>query len=252
VDPLSRFTELVNRPEPAIPLDEAVLQIAAQARPPVDVAGELRRLDDLAARCREPSVERLMELLFVEEGLRGDVDTYGDPRNSFLPDVLDRRLGIPITLSVVAIEVGRRAGIVLQGVGMPGHFLLRTGEPGGPSFVDPFAGGVRIDAAGCEARFRAIVGPGPAWDPDFLAPVGPREILARMLANLRQHYLAVADPEALTWIVRWRSTIPGVGPGEVTTVADLLARQAHFGEAASVLEASGHPVEAVRFRARLN
>jgi regulator of sirC expression with transglutaminase-like and TPR domain len=253
VDPLSHFAELVNRPEPEVPLDEAALAIAAQARPPVDLAAELGRLDDLAARCGEPSVDRLMEFLFVEEGFRGDVETYSDPRNSFLPDVLDRRLGIPISLSVLAIEVGRRVGVALRGVGMPGHFLLRLADPGdGPGFLDPFAGGVRLDEAGCAARFRAVVGAGPPWDPAFLAPVGTREILARMLANLRQHYVAVADPVALAWIVRWRTAIPGVSPGELAAVADLLARRALFREAATLLETNGQTVEAVRFRARLN
>lgn len=253
MDPLSRFAELVGWPEATIPLDEAAILIAAQGRPPVDVAAELGRLDGLADRLLEPTVERLMQQLFVVEGFRGDVDTYSDPRNSFLPDVVDRRLGIPITLSLLAIEVGRRAGVALHGVGMPGHFLVRCDDPApGPQFFDPFAGGLALDEAGCEARFRATVGEGPVWDVAFLAPVGPRQILARILANLRQHYLAVGDPAALGWVVRWRTAIPGADPNEVAAVADALVRQARFGEAAIVLEANGHSVDARRVRARLN
>ncbi len=253
MDPLSRFHELVNRPEAALPLDEAAMQIAAQGHPPVDVGAELGRLDDLASRCREPTLARLLELLFSEEGFRGDVETYGDPRNSFLPDVLDRRLGIPITLSVVTMEVGRRVGLVLHGVGMPGHFLVRHDDPArGPMFLDPFAGGAVLDEAGCAARFHAAVGGSYAWDPAFLAPVGPRQILARILANLRQHYLAAADPTALTWTVQWGQAIPGADPNEPAAVADALARHARFAEAAALLEASGRASEAVRFRGRLN
>jgi regulator of sirC expression with transglutaminase-like and TPR domain len=253
VDALSRFRELVERPDEAVPLDEGALLVAAQGRPPVDVGAELARLDELAARCRQPTVDGLVELLFVEQGFRGDVDTYADPRNSYLPDVLDRRLGIPITLSVLAIEVGRRAGVALQGVGMPGHFLVRTsGADDAPVYLDPFAGGIRLDEAGCAARYRAAVGPGPPWDPAFLAPVGPREILARMLANLRQHYLSGADAVALSWIVQWRTAIPGVEPDEAVAVANLLVRNARFSEAAAVLEAAGRAQEAIRFRARLN
>ncbi len=253
MDPLTRFQELVNGPEATVPLDEAAMLIAAQGHPPVDVAAELGRLDELATRCREPTAVRVMELLFTEEGLRGDVDTYGDPRNSFLPDVLDRRLGIPITLSVLAMEVGRRVGLQLQGIGMPGHFLVRHDEPGrGPMFFDPFAGGTMLDEAGCAARFRAAVGSGYVWDRSFLAPVGAHQILARMLANLRQHYLAAADAASLGWVIRWRQAIPGADPDELAAVAGTLARQARFAEAATLLEAGGRNAEAARYRGRLN
>ena len=264
MDPRARFVEVVGRPEELLPLDEAAILIAARGRasrdPAVDPAVdwaidphvELRRLDGLATRVGEPTVDRLLELLFVEEGFRGDVDTYGDPRNSFLPDVLDRKLGIPITLSVLTIEVARRVGITLRGVGMPGHFLVRSDDAGVPRFIDPFAGGLTLDEAACAARFRAAVGPGLVWDASFLSPVGPRQILARMLANLRQHYLMVGDTESLAWVVQWRVAIPGVDPAEVGQVAEALVRQGRFTEAATVLEANERVVDARRVRARLN
>jgi regulator of sirC expression with transglutaminase-like and TPR domain len=252
VDPRARFVDVVSRADEVLPLDEAAILMAARGRPPVDVEGELRRLDELATRVGEPTVDRLMETLFVEEGFRGDVETYGDPRNSFLPDVLDRRMGIPITLSVLAIEVGRRVGITLRGVGMPGHFLVRSDGAGAPRFLDPFAGGVTLDEEACAARFRAAVGPVATWDSAFLAPVGPRQIIARMLANLRQHYLMVGDAESLAWVVQWRVAIPGVDPGEVGAVAEALVRQGRIAEAAIVLEGNDRVVDARRVRARLN
>jgi hypothetical protein len=252
VDPTARFVELVRGPESGLALDEAALLIAARARHPaaLDLPGELGRLDDLADRVRPASLERLLEVLFVEEGFSGDRQTYDDPRNSFLPDVLDRRLGIPISLSVLTLEVGRRAGIALAGVGMPGHFLLRL--PDGPVFIDAFAGGLLLDEAGCAERFRATAGSNAHWDTGWLAPVGPRAILARMLANLRRYYVDAADAATLAWIVTFRGAIPGVAPGEAEAVADDLARRGRFAEAAELLEATGAGEQSLPFRARLN
>src|SRR5690606_13265031 len=117
--------------------------------------------------------------LFRSLGFAGDVEDYGNPRNSLLDSVLDRRRGIPITLAVVLIEVARRAGVALEGVGMPGHFLVRAAGDG-ELFADPFHG-VVLDRAGCEKLFAALHGPRARFRDRFLDPVGPRAILARML-----------------------------------------------------------------------
>ena len=259
--PTARFAALVRGPEEALPLDEAAFLVAAHAHPGLDVAAQRRRLDDLAAEVPEPTLPALVRHLFDTCGFAGDVEHYADPRNSYLDDVLDRRLGIPITLAVVTMEVGRRLGLALRGVGMPGHFLVRhDGEP--PGFLDPFAGGVMLDAAGAEDRFRRIVGPAAPFDPAFLEPVGPRAILARVLGNLKSVARATGDLDTLDWVVRLRTTIPGVPPGELAELAQAHHSSGQFHRAAAALEelaARADPSQApavlaaaVRTRARLN
>jgi regulator of sirC expression with transglutaminase-like and TPR domain len=196
------------------------------------VAGQLQRLDELAASLAEPSAAAVAALLFDQLGLQGNTEDYGDPRNSFLDQVLDRRLGIPISLAVLMIEVARRAGVVMEGIGMPGHFLVR----GGDEFRDPFQAGRPLDQAACAALFRAIHGPTVEFSPGMLASVGPRIILARMLANLRQSYVTRRDPVALEWVVRLRVAIPGVPSSELIDLARLLTELGRFGEAAKVLD----------------
>src|SRR5947209_12517593 len=124
-DPTARFAELVQRPEEELPLDEGALLIAAHANPELDVEFELALLDDLAERCPAPTLDALRQHLFVDLGFTGNVDDYYDPDNSFLDQVVRRRVGLPIALSVLGIEVGRRLGLRLGGVALPGHFLLR-------------------------------------------------------------------------------------------------------------------------------
>ena len=129
MDPAERFASIVRAPETDIRLDEAAFCIAACARPDaqprLDVDEWCARLDALAAASPEPTFEGVRTLLFVTEGFRGNTDDYGDPRNSFLDAVIERRCGIPITLSVLLIEVARRHGVEVLGIGMPGHFLVR-------------------------------------------------------------------------------------------------------------------------------
>lgn len=231
-----RFAELVTRPEEAIPLDEAALVIAAHAQPDLDIAAQLARLDELASGCPDPTLEGLRRHLFDEVGFTGNGVRYGDPRNSFLNEVLDRRVGIPISLAVVAMEVGRRLGVVLEGVGMPGHFLVRhVGEP--PALLDAFSGGRILDVEAAEAVFRRLHGELAVFTPDLLAPVGPRAILLRMLTNLRQLYLAAGDPASAGWVMDLRATIPAATLYEMADVASVQASLGRFTEAAATLEA---------------
>jgi regulator of sirC expression with transglutaminase-like and TPR domain len=243
-----RFAALVARPEEEIALDEAALLIAAHARPDLDVSAELGRVDDLAAGCKEPTLDGLTHHLFDELGFRGNRDRYQDPENSYLDQVLSRRTGIPISLSVVTMEVGRRVDVALDGVGMPGHFLVRhRAEPG--TFLDPFGGGRRLDAAGCREIFSGLGGTG--WDDAYLAPVGPRVILSRMLLNLQGIFLP-ADLRSAAWVVELRLTIPGVPVAERLALARALGSMGRFGSAAAELDrvADGLPdEEAVTVRA---
>src|SRR5690606_29139610 len=154
----ARFAALLARPDHEIPLDEAALLIAAQAQPGLDVAAELAALDEIAAQVRDPTLTGLLRLLFRDLGFDGNRDDHYDPRNSFLNEVRQRRTGIPITLSVLTMEVGRRVSVPLWGVGMPGHFLLRD-KVDPDVFVDPFGGGRLLDPASCAKLFRQIHGP---------------------------------------------------------------------------------------------
>src|SRR5918994_6263124 len=134
MEPLRAFADLVKTPESAIDLGLGALLIAQIEHPALEPKAGLARLDDLATRLGTGDVHRLRRFLFEEEGFAGNADDYYDPRNSCLNDVIDRRLGIPITLSLLAIEVGRRVGLVVHGVGLPGHFMA---EADGVLF-DPF------------------------------------------------------------------------------------------------------------------
>jgi regulator of sirC expression with transglutaminase-like and TPR domain len=193
-----RFAELVHRPDEDVPLDLAWALLTAQAHPsvqPDDLVGEL---DDLAAGCRTPTLEGLVDHLFVDQGFAGNRGDYYDPANSYLDDVLDRHLGIPITLSVVTSEVGRRLEVPLDGVGLPGHFLLRDRlDP--EVFVDPFNGGRVLDRDGCGALLQELHGSGIRLDPAWLEPVGATTILERMLANLVRIFEQRGDAADLLW-----------------------------------------------------
>ncbi len=208
MDPTRRFTDLVHRADDEIPLDEVALCIAAVARAHVDVDAGLALLDGLAAKVAEPTLDGLRRLLFVDQRFRGDDATYDDPRNSFLDVVLERRRGIPISLSVLTMEVGRRVGVPLAGVGMPSHFLLRD-KVDSSVFVDPFHGGRLLDAPGCRRLLESRVGDGVTWRDDYLAPVPRLAIVWRMLTNLKAHYQRMDRPGDLAWVMRLRVALPG-------------------------------------------
>ena len=196
------FTALVAAGE-RTDLARAALTIARIAYPDLDPAPSLRRLDDLAAAVRprlfpqaspEAAAAELAGYLFRECGFRGNQEEYYDPRNSYLNDVLERRLGIPITLSVVLIETGARLGLPIEGVGFPGHFLVRLAGSRGPLLLDPFFGGREIGEQELLARYRAAAGDdAAALPPDALAPTGTPAILTRILRNLLRVYLEQKD-----------------------------------------------------------
>ncbi|HEX3425862.1 MAG TPA: transglutaminase-like domain-containing protein [Acidimicrobiales bacterium] len=254
------FIGLVRGPENALHLDHAALLLAAHATPGLDVSAGLDRLDDLALRCPEPTLGGLRHLLFDEMGFAGDTEDYSDPRNSFLDQVLDRRRGIPISLSVLMMEIGRRVGVPLEGVGMPGHFLVRhTVAP--RVLIDPFHGGRVLDADQCADLFSTLFGMTAPLPASVLDAARPRAILARMLANLKQSYVERRDPASLLWVGRLRAAIPGVDPREMAQLAQTLVNFGRFGEAADALEelAAAHGeggksmwVQARALRARLN
>jgi regulator of sirC expression with transglutaminase-like and TPR domain len=259
VDARGRWAELMQLPEDELPLDEAALVISGCAQPGLDVAGQLRRLDDLAGRAGESSVAEVCRTLFTDVGLRGDHESYDDPRNSYLDQVLDRRLGIPISLSVILIEVARRRGLVLEAVGMPGHFLVR--DPADPNrLIDSFDGGRILDRAACERLYQAITGGTAPLAPRMLAPTGRWAVLARMLANLDRSFERRGDRAALRWVTELRLAIPQAPIGDRAQLAARLAGMGRFDAAADTLERAAGAVpeadrlrvQALGLRARLN
>ena len=195
-----RFADIAAGPDQCINLAEAALVIAQEEYPGLDLAAYLQRLDELAASVRADvrpglapaeQIARLNHFLFVESGFSGNNDDYYDPRNSFLNDVLDRRTGIPITLSVVYSEVAQRLDLPVYGVSFPGHFLVKyVGEQ--EIIIDAFFGTV-IGTDECAQRLRGIYGDGARLDRGLLRPATAREILARMLSNLKQVYVQQND-----------------------------------------------------------
>ncbi len=193
------FAALLSLPDDAIDLGHAALLIAREEYPDLDVGRYLARLDgmaeEIARRMRGQEgatslIAHLNRLLFEELGFRGNREEYYDPRNSFLNDVLDRRIGIPITLSTVYLEVGRRIGCRLAGVAFPGHFLVRLiGRDAMPDvLIDPFNRGRILSETECRALLLEMYGGQVPFSPDLLKRARTREILRRLTNNLNWIY----------------------------------------------------------------
>ncbi len=208
VPPLSnlpRFSRLVGRRDSAVDLAEAAFLIAQDAYPRLDIGAYLDKLDGIAEPLRsrwqlyaplEDQVALLNGHLFGELGFRGNREAYYDTRNSYLNEVLDRRLGLPITLSLVYIEVACRLGLSVSGVGLPGHFIVAADRDGTSLLLDPFNGGELLTAGDCERLVQDAYGSSVEFSESQLAPVKKRQILTRMLNNLKKMYLMRDDPAA--------------------------------------------------------
>src|SRR5436305_13200323 len=196
----------------SIDLVRAALAVAREEYPDLDEGKYLRLLDRLAEGVQtglptgatpERRVGRINTHLFHELGFCGNHNDYYDPRNSFLNEVLDRRTGIPLTLCIVFMEVGRRCGLRVDGVGFPGHFLCKVQLDGGELVVDPFHRGQLLGLEEIKRRLAAAVGDQVKFDARVLRAARPREILVRMLQNLRSVYQERNDmPRALSAVDR--------------------------------------------------
>jgi len=196
---LERFAELVTREQ--FSLAEACLLIAEDEYPGLDIAACVAKLDAMAATVRgrlaadalaEQKVAALNWHLFGELRFCGNADAYYDPRNSYLNEVLERRTGIPITLSIVYLEVGRRLGLQVQGVSFPGHFLVQLRLKRGQLLLDPFTGGEPCSESELRTRLGQALPSDRRGKLDldrYLEPAAPREIVARVLRNLKGIYL---------------------------------------------------------------
>jgi regulator of sirC expression with transglutaminase-like and TPR domain len=195
------LSAVVGGDDSRIDLARAALLIAGEEYADLDVQTYVDQLDALGAALRarlvpssapERQLAELNALLFGEEGFRGNATHYYDPRNSYLNEVLERRLGIPITLSLVYLEVGRRAGLRLSGVSFPAHFLVAY-EAEQRLFVDPFNCGRLLSEADCQQLLHEMFGSSGRLEASHLAATPHRQILARLIGNLKNAYQRAGD-----------------------------------------------------------
>lgn len=220
------FAHLVERDEPAPSLAETALWIAAEEFPDLDVPGYLARIEKLAVRVDRlgkrlglAPADALRVGLAEEQGFHGNRDAYYEPGNSYLNEVLDRRAGIPISLSIVYVEVARRLGWAAEGISFPGHFLMQVGEGDSAVVLDPFHGGRTLTADDCAMLLKQVAGAQTSFTAELLAPAPWRKIIYRLLANLKNIYSSppAADyARALSVVERMLL----VQPGSVDDVRD--------------------------------
>lgn len=195
---LSELARLANSDIEKVPLDEIALMVARERYPDLQCHTYRERLDEFArrAKIRVDNVlggiqiaQALSRYLFEEEGFRGNKSDYYNPSNSFLNDVLDQRVGIPITLSILYMAVGRRLNLPVCGVGFPGHFLVRFADADETFFIDPFHQGKILSTTDCVQRLQETYGEALPFQPEFLNPSCHRDILIRILTNLKIIYM---------------------------------------------------------------
>lgn len=223
---------MMAREESRIDLAQACLMIAQDAYPELEVEPYLGEIERMALRLRgrlgqvsaaEEKVMGLNQFLFDELGYRGNAEQYYDPRNSYLNEVMDRRTGIPITLGVLYMALGRRIGLPLEGVSFPGHFLVRLRLRGGMLVLDPFDGGAPLGTDELRERLRRVVPKGATQGvplnelplDQFLEPATPRQILARVLRNLKAIYREADKPERLLEVLNRMLVVAPDSTGEL-------------------------------------
>lgn len=202
-DPYAEYRSAVEGPEPTLDLGRAALAIARPEYPQLDTGVYLGRLDSLAAEVDKHltgdesdlhrSIAALNYVLFQKHGYRGNRDEYFDAKNSFLNEVIDRRTGIPITLSVLYMEVAQRVGLSLLGVGFPGHFLVKYLDDHQEIVIDPFNGGDIKTSDSLRQLLTGLYGSRVTWSPHLLDPVSKRQMIRRMLNNLKFIYFKQRD-----------------------------------------------------------
>ena len=226
------FESLVRSEDARIDLARACLVIAQDAYPGLDVERYLGEIERMAIRLRarlaggagaEERVIALNEFLFEDLGYRGNTSAYYDPRNSYLNEVIDRRTGIPITLSIVYMELGRRAGLPLEGISFPGHFLVRLRLRGGTLVLDPFAGGAPQSEDELRERLQRVIPEGLSGGvpvsqlplEQFLEPASNRQILSRLLRNLKGIYRDSDKPERMLEVLNRMLIVSPEASGEL-------------------------------------
>jgi len=237
-----QFARLMRGPDEELDLGLAALLIAQEEYPDLDTGRYLSQLDELGQQARQrldpgmparEAVEALGQLLAGEHGFHGNQDDYYDPRNSFLNDVLERRAGIPITLSAVYIEVGRRAGLAVQGVGFPAHFLAECQAV----IFDPFNGGRVLSPDDCRALLAEMTGSLMPFQRRFLEPTPTKQIVARMLNNLKHIYLNARYYRKAIGIMDRLLMVDPMGYNELRDRGAVYAELKQYAQAKADLEA---------------
>jgi regulator of sirC expression with transglutaminase-like and TPR domain len=205
MDPAVRFAEIIKGPAADRHLDLLCALAATTIDHRADVGEILLGLDNVARLC-PASFEGIVDTLFASGMFAGDGDDYHHPRNSLLHEVLVRHTGMPITLSVVAIEVGKRLDVPICGVGLPGHFVIRDKASG--TFADPFGRGLRYDEAGMITSWKQRMGGEATFRPSMFTPTGSREIVLRILNNLKHSLLTRDEPVLLARLATLRTAFP--------------------------------------------
>jgi regulator of sirC expression with transglutaminase-like and TPR domain len=218
-----RFTELFSTRGEIVPLDESLALIGHFADPSIDPQLLMGDLDRLASSITATNAVDLMADLFGPSGFTGNTVEYDDPNNSLMQHVIARRLGIPITLCALAIEIGRRVDIDIVGIGMPGHFLCRTASQRDLTFFDPFHSAHPLTAEQCKSLYENLTQI-DNWSAEFLEPSSSRLMVIRVLSNLKSIYRRRSDVANLRWVMRLRSVIPEIATNESAEFAQLVRR----------------------------
>ena len=234
------FREIAALDEFVFPLDRAALAIGLEQYPDLVVDEYLKRIDSLAARVEvlvgedrsvSSVLEGLKEVLFIQEALKPNQEDYYDPRNSFINDVLDRKVGIPISLSIIFMEVARRLDFPVHGVGFPGHFLVKVHEHEKELLIDVFNRAKIITEKDCQELLDQIYGGSVAIQPSFLQSMSKKSIISRMLFNLKAIYYQREDYyKALTMVERILMLNPGT-PSEIRDRGLLFMQTSLFAKA---------------------
>jgi regulator of sirC expression with transglutaminase-like and TPR domain len=229
-----------------VDLARIALEIACDAYPELDVDHYLSKIAGLALQARDRCpvgakpqavLAQINWVLFVEEGYQGNTEDYYDPRNSYLNEVIDRRTGIPITLSVLYATIAARLGLVLSGVNLPAHFMLRGGSGDSAFFVDPFHAGAVLDRNGCERRISELIGEPVTLTDLQLAPCGPALVVSRMLRNLKAIYLKNHDYDSALPVLSRIAALNPRDPHEQRDLGMLCLRLDRPGDAIAPLQA---------------
>ncbi len=239
------FLELAALSEEAFPLDRAALALALEEYPGIDTQAYLRRLDALAASAevligmdRAPVniIESINKVLFVQEGLRGNSEDYYDPRNSYLNEVLDRRLGIPISLSVIYIEVANRISFPITGIGFPGHFLVKHVSDDREVIIDPFNLGRILTLNDCQELLDKTTNSSVQMNASLLQPMEKRAIITRMLYNLKGIYTQKDQYQMALSVIEKILMLNPSAPSEVRDRGLLYMETSLFAKALADLE----------------
>lgn len=261
------FERIVTGPDAEINLAEAALLIARSEYPGLDIDYYLGCLDDMAAgiagqlpdSCPMPQVlGQINHYLFNEQGYSGNLHNFLDPRNSFLNDVLERKLGIPISLSLLYMEIGRRLGLAIEGISFPGHFLIKLPADDGDIVLDPFAGGVSLDESDLLRRLqhvnhadREVLG---SRLPDLLQAATNKAILLRILRNLKSIYSNSGDRLRMLRVLNYLLAVTPDEVRELKTRGELYEHLQCYRAALEDLERvcllTKQPVEAETIAAR--